>query len=121
VWSFKVGDLGLTRLESDIRVFQTLLAEWMRPPEAFNPEEFGAVGRHVDIYQTGLLLLALMLKEIPYFTREEILGGIPQALAAKHDSRFGPVVAKALRRHVEWRTQTALEFWRELTEVTSQG
>jgi len=119
VWSFKVGDLGLTRLESDIRVFQTLLADWMRPPEAFEPEKFGAVGHQVDIYQTGLLLLALMLKEIPYFTREEILGGIPQALAAKHDSKFAPVVAKALRRHVEWRTQTALEFWRELSAVTS--
>lgn len=117
VWSFKVGDLGLTRLESDIRVFQTLLADWMRPPEAFDPEEYGAVGRHVDIYQTGLLLLALLLKEIPYFTREEILGGIPQALAAKHESRFGPIIAKALRRHVEWRTQTALEFWREISAV----
>lgn len=117
VWSFKVGDLGLTRLESDIRVFQTLLADWMRPPESFNPEEFGAVGRHVDIYQTGLLLLALLLKEIPYFTKEEILGGIPQALATKHDSKFGPVIGKALRRHVEWRTQTALEFWREISAV----
>lgn len=117
VWSFKVGDLGLTRLESDIRVFQTLLADWMRPPEAFDSEEYGAVGRHVDIYQTGLLLLALLLKEIPYFTREEILGGIPQALAAKHESRFGPIIAKALRRHVEWRTQTALEFWRDISAV----
>ncbi|HZP92359.1 MAG TPA: protein kinase [Burkholderiales bacterium] len=115
VWSFKVGDLGLTRLESDIRVFQTLLAEWMRPPESYDPDKFGPVGRQVDIYQTGLVLLALMLKEIPYFTQEEVLGGIPQALAQKHDSRFAPVVAKALRRHVEWRTQTALEFWRELS------
>lgn len=121
VWSFKVGDLGLTRLESDIRVFQTLLADWMRPPEAFEPEKYGAIGRHVDIYQTGLLLLALMLREIPYFTREEILGGIPQSLAAKHDSKFGPVVAKALRRHVEWRTQTALDFWRELSAVAGGG
>lgn len=121
VWSFKVGDFGLTRLESDIRVFQTLLAEWMRPPEGFDSDEFGPVGRHVDIYQTGLLLLALMLKEIPYFTREEILGGIPQALAAKHGSRFGPAIARALRRHVEWRTQTALEFWHEISEVAGEG
>ncbi len=87
----------------------------MRPPESYDPDKFGPVGRQVDIYQTGLVLLALMLKEIPYFTQEEVLGGIPQALAQKHDSRFAPVVAKALRRHVEWRTQTALEFWRELS------
>lgn len=120
VWSFKVGDLGLTRLESDIRVFQTLLADWMRPPEGFDSGEFGPVGRHVDIYQTGLLLLALMLKEIPYFTREEILGGIPQALAAKNESKYGPVVARALRRHVEWRTQTALEFWHEILEIAGE-
>lgn len=117
VWSFKVGDLGLTRLQSDARVFQTLLADWMRPPEAYDPEKFGPVGHQVDIYQTGLLLLTLMLREIPCFTREEILGGIPQALAAKHDSKFGPVVARALRRHVEWRTQSALEFWRDLSSV----
>jgi serine/threonine-protein kinase len=120
VWQFKVGDLGLTRLESDIRVFETLLADWMRPPEAFDPAEFGAVGHHVDIYQTGLLLLALMLREIPYFTKEEILGGIPQALASKHGSRYGPIIAKALRRHVKWRMQSALEFWRELSAVANE-
>jgi len=67
------------------------------------------------------LLLALLLKEIPYFTQEEILGGIPQALATKHGSKYSAVIAKALRRHVEWRTQTALEFWRELSSVTSEG
>jgi serine/threonine protein kinase len=121
VWSFKVGDLGLTRVESDIRVFQTLLADWMRPPEAYDPEQFGPIGRHVDIYQTGLLLLALMLKEVPYFTQDEIVGGIPQALAAKHGSRFGAVVAKALRRHTEWRIQTAREFWRELSAAMANG
>ncbi len=118
VWSFKVGDLGLTRLESDIRVFNTLLAEWMRPPEAIDSEEFGAVGRQVDIYQTGLLLLALLLKEIPYFTLEEIAGGIPQALAQAHESRFGPVIARALRRHVQWRTPTALDFWLEVSAAS---
>ena len=30
VRSFKIGDLGLTRLETDVRAFQTRLAEWMR-------------------------------------------------------------------------------------------
>ncbi|MEZ5493004.1 MAG: protein kinase family protein [Pseudomonadales bacterium] len=29
VWSFKVGDLGISRLESDINIFGTMLAQWM--------------------------------------------------------------------------------------------
>lgn len=121
VRSFKIGDLGLTRLETDVRAFQTRLAEWMRPPEIVDPDKFGAIGRQVDVYQAGLLLLSLLLKEIPYFTSEEIVGGIPQAVASDHPSPYAPVIAKALRRHVEWRTQTALEFWRELSAVTNQS
>ena len=118
VRSFKIGDLGLTRLETDGRAFQTRLAEWMRPPELIDTDTFGPVGRQVDLYQTGLLMLSLLLKEIPYFTSEEIVAGFPQAVAQDHPSPYAPVIAKALRRHVEWRTQTALEFWRELSAVT---
>ncbi len=93
----------------------------MRPPEIIDPEKFGVIGRQVDVYQAGLLMLSLLLNEIPYFTAEEIVGGIPQALAQDHASPYAPVIAKALRRHVEWRTQTALEFWRELSAVTSKS
>jgi serine/threonine protein kinase len=120
VWSFKVGDLGLTRLESDMRVFRTLLADWMCPPEGIDADKFGAVGRQVDIYQAGLLLLAMVLKEIPFFTKEEITEGIPQEVAQKHDSRYSQAIAKALRREVKARTQTALEFWREIATVAQQ-
>ena len=63
-------------------------------------------------------MLSLLLKEIPYFTTEEIVEGIPQAVAPNPASPYAPVIAKALRRHVEWRMQTALEFWRELSAVT---
>ncbi len=118
VRSFKIGDLGLTRLETDGKAFQTRLAEWMRPPELIDTDSFGPVGRQVDLYQTGLLMLSLLLKEIPYFTTEEIVEGIPQAVAQDHASPYAPVIAKALRRHVESRMQTALEFWRELSAVT---
>jgi len=121
VRSFKIGDLGLTRLETDVRAFQTRLAEWMRPPEIIDPDKFGTIGRQVDVYQAGLLLLSLLLKEIPYFTAEEIVGGIPQAVAQDHASPYAPVIAKALRCHVESRTQTALEFWRELSAITSES
>ncbi len=121
VRSFKIGDLGLTRLETDVRAFQTRLAEWMRPPEIIDPDKFGAIGRQVDVYQAGLLLLSLLLKEIPYFTAEEIVGGIPHAVAQDHTSPYAPVIAKALRCHVDQRTQTALEFWRELSAITNQS
>jgi serine/threonine-protein kinase len=121
VRSFKIGDLGLTRLETDVRAFQTRLAEWMRPPEIIDPHSFGANGRQIDIYQAGLLLLSLLLKEIPYFTSDEIVEGIPQQVAEDNASPYAPVIARALRRHVKWRTQTALGFWRELSAVTNSS
>ena len=117
VRSFKIGDLGLTRLETDSNAFQTRLAEWMRPPELIDADTFGPVGRQVDLYQAGLLMLSLLLKEIPYFTLEEIVDGIPQAVAQDHASPYSPVIARALHPDVEMRTQTALEFWRELSAV----
>jgi len=118
VRSFKIGDLGLTRLETDSNAFQTRLAEWMRPPELIDPDTFGPVGRQVDLYQAGLLMLSLLLKEIPYFTMDEIVDGIPQAVAQDHASPYSPVIARALHPDVEMRTQTALEFWREWSAVT---
>ena len=69
----------------------------------------------------GLLMLSLLLKEIPYFTSDEIVEGIPQQVAQDNTSPYAPVIARALRRHVEWRTQTALEFWRELSAVTNSS
>lgn len=118
VWSFKIGDLGISRLETDINVLNTLLAQWMLPPEAVDPEQFGAISRQVDIYHTALLLLALLLKKIPMFSKEEIIAGLPRQIAEQHQSPFGPVIARALRRHVEMRTPTAVQFWRELASVT---
>ena len=114
VWSFKVGDLGISRLETDIRLFNTILAQWMVPPEYLDPVEFGKMGKHVDIYHTGLLLLGLLLNRIPEFTREEILGGVPRMMANALPSPYAPVIAKALRRHIPDRTQSALEMWREI-------
>jgi len=114
VWSFKVGDLGISRLESEINVLNTMLAAWMLPPEAIDAQEFGSVGRTVDIYHVALLLLALLLNQTPTFTRDEILQGRPRELAEQSGSRFGPAIARALRRHVAARTPSALHFWREI-------
>lgn len=118
VWSFKVGDLGISRLETDIRAFNTLLAQWMIPPEALDPAEFGQVSRATDIYHAALLLLALLVGRTPTFTPDEVLAGAPRQLAESLSSRFAPAVARALRRHTSARTPTAMQFWRELSSMT---
>jgi hypothetical protein len=87
----------------------------MLPPEYLDPEEFGVLGPQVDIYHAGLLFLGLLLGEIPTFTHEEILSGAPRQLAESLNSRFSPAIAKALRRHVQWRTQAPLELWKDLS------
>lgn len=117
VWSFKIGDLGISRLEADIRAFNTLLAQWMVPPEALNPTEFGQVSKSTDIYHTALLLLALLLGKSPMFSPDEILAGEPRKMAERHPSKFAPAIARALRRHTDARTPTPMQFWREISSA----
>ncbi|MBM4089636.1 MAG: protein kinase family protein [Planctomycetes bacterium] len=116
-WIFKIGDLGISKLEGDIRLFGTVMAQWMLPPEYLDPPQFGVLGKHVDIYHTGLLLLGLLTNCIPSFTEAEILAGRPREVAEALPSPYGIVIAKALRRHVHQRTQSAIEFWRDLRDA----
>jgi serine/threonine protein kinase len=116
---FKVGDLGISRLASEIDVFNTILAQWMIPPEFLNPKDFGTVGPQTDIYHTGLLCLSLLAGKIIEFTQEEILDGKPRQLAESLQSPYAPAIAHALRRHVADRTQTPLDFWRELAALAA--
>lgn len=114
VWSFKICDLGISRLEGDIRLFNTILAPWMVPPEFLDPLQFGVLGRHVDIYHAGLLFLGLLTRRTPDFTHDQIVAGVPRQAAEAIKTPYGPVLAKALRRHVAQRTQSALQLWREI-------
>jgi len=115
IWQFKIGDLGISRLEGEIRLFSTILAQWMLPPEFLAPDDFGVLGRHVDIYHTGLLLLSLLLHEEPEFTEQQIVEGLPRQIAESLPSPFSAAIARALRRHVADRTQSAMEMWREIS------
>ena len=119
IWRFKIGDLGISRLEGDIRLFNTILAQWMLPPEFLNPNEFGRVGKHVDIYHVGLLLLSLLLNRIPDFTHEEIIAGLPRQLAEGLPSKYSVAVARALRRYVSDRTPSAIDMWREISSASA--
>lgn len=112
--SFKLGDLGITRVETDIRIVGTIMAPWMLPPEALDPSTFGTVGRPTDVYHAALLLLSVLRREVPSFTETEILAGVPQHAAQSLLSPYASALANALRPRVMHRTQTPLEFWREI-------
>lgn len=116
VWSFKIGDLGIANLEESIQGVNSIFAQWMLPPEVIDPT-FGSLGKGVDIYHTGLLLLGLATKTTPAFTTEEIVAGRPREAAENCGSQYAGPIAKALRRHVDSRTATAMDFWRDIMGV----
>lgn len=119
--SFKLGDLGITRVESDIRIVGTIMAPWMLPPEALVPATFGTVGRPTDVYHAALLLLSVLRRAVPTFTEAEILAGIPMSVAKELRSPYASALANALRPRVMHRTQTPLEFWREIQAAVKYG
>lgn len=114
--TFKVGDLGISRLVKDINVFNTILAPWMLPPEYLSPESFGVVGPATDIYHAGLTLLSFVVGQTLTFTNDQILNGHPMKYANTF-GEIGKLLANALNPHVEARYQTALEFWKDIKEL----
>ncbi|MBI2310889.1 MAG: protein kinase [Betaproteobacteria bacterium] len=114
----KVGDMGRCTTERDVRASgPTMMNTWMFPPECLAPAEFGALGRQADIFHAGALLLALLLGRIPRFTDEEILAGKPRELALSVDSPFEGAIANALQSRVDRRTQSAAQFWQDLSRT----
>jgi serine/threonine protein kinase len=111
--TFKLGDFGLAKVFGILDAQGTFM-ESIRPPEAIDPNEYGPIDHRVDIYHVGLLILNLVLEKPRTFTREEILEGVPRSIALTLESPFSFALEKALRRHVIYRTATAMEFWRDL-------
>jgi serine/threonine-protein kinase len=117
ILTFKIGDLGITNLELEMDVFNTMIGKWMLPPEFLDPDRYGKIGKQVDIYHAGLLFLSLLLGSIPSFTPEDILEGLPRRTAEGLESAYSPAIAKALHRHVDTRTQTAIDFWKDIASL----
>lgn len=113
---FKVGDLGISRVIQDIDAMNTLLADRILPPEAVDPAEFGKLDHRVDIYHCGLLFLQLLQGSTLNLTREQVVQGIPRQMAESLPYPFNFALSKALRRHVQCRTASAMEFWRDLQQ-----
>ncbi len=110
---FKLGDLGIAKVFSEIDAANTR-AQWMLPPEVLEPSEFGPLDHRIDIYHCGLLFLHLALGKELRFTAEEIRAGRPKELALQLPPPFSFALEKALRRHVPYRTASAMELWRDL-------
>ena len=114
IFTFMLGDLGITKMITEMDAENTVLAEWMRAPEALNQAEFGRMDHRMDLYHCGLLFLQVLLGKQLTFTRDEILQGAPRDLALQIGGNFSFALEKALRRHVDYRTASALEFWRDI-------
>lgn len=114
IFTYMLGDLGIAKLATEMDPANTILADWMRAPESLNPKEFGPMDRRMDIYHCGLLFLQVILGKQLTFSREEVLQGKPREQALQLESPFSFALEKALRRHVDYRTANALEFWRDL-------
>ena len=112
--TFKVADLGISRLETAGDFATGTFAPWMIPPEVLDPATFGEPGRRVDVYHAALLLVAVVSGRELSFTTEEILDGAPRRAAEALGGLCGRPLARALRRHVAERTGTALALWKDL-------
>lgn len=110
---FKLGDLGVTKLLTELNP-QNTRAQWMLPPEVINTAEFGPIDHRSDIYHCGLLLLQLAYSQELKFTQEETLAGKPREMASKLPTPLNFALEKALRRHAAMRTGSAEELWRDL-------
>ena len=113
VIQFKLGDLGVSKLLSDVDPANTR-AQWLLPPEVLNTNEFGPTDARIDIYNLGLLFLQLAYSCRLQFTREEILSGRPREMALDLPSPYNTAIEKTLRRHVACRTASAMELWHDL-------
>jgi eukaryotic-like serine/threonine-protein kinase len=116
--TFKLGDFGLAKVFGALDA-DGIFLDSIRPPEAINSAEFGPPDHRVDIYHVGLLLLQLLLGAPRNFSRDEILNGVPRDLALSLDAPYSFALEKALRRHVIFRTTSALELWRDLNSPAS--
>ena len=118
VIQFKLGDLGVSKLFSDISVTNTR-PQWLLPPEVLDLDQFGPIDHRVDIYHLGLLFLQFAHSRRLQFTPEEILCGNPRQMALQLPPPYNIALEKALRRHVSHRTTSAVDLWRDFKGLTN--
>ena len=110
---FKLADMGVAKLFQEVDG-QNTRNKMILPPEVLRPAEFGPIDYHIDLYHVGLLLLQLACSKGITFSEQEILAGKPRQMAETLPPSLNFALAKALRRHVPYRTSSAMELWRDL-------
>ena len=118
VMQFKLGDLGVSKLLTDVNAMNTR-AQWLLPPELLDRDQFGPIDHRIDIYHLGLLFLQLAYSKRLQFTREEILWGKPRIMALQLPPLYKTALEKALRRHVAYRTASVMDLWRDFKGLPS--
>ena len=108
--TFKLGDVGISRMISEVTAESTM-ANWMRPPEVIAQNRFGNPDHRIDIYHLGLLFLQILLGGDIRFTDKEIVEGRPARIAKSLNIKEGNAIAKALQCNVQDRYGSAMEFW----------
>ncbi|MEJ0039349.1 MAG: protein kinase [Gammaproteobacteria bacterium] len=113
LWHFKLCDLGIARLHTELAATELRKVSIM-PPEVLDLSQFGPLDHRIDIYHLGLVLMQFAFSRRLEFTAEEILAGRPRELALTLAPPYSVALEKALRRHVIYRTASAMELWRDL-------
>jgi serine/threonine protein kinase len=117
---FRLGDLGVAKLLTEVDV-KDRRAQWMLPPEVIDPAEFGPLDHRIDIYHCGLLFLQLAYSKELRFSADEIRAGKPREMALQLPIPLNFALEKALRRRVPYRTESAMELWRDLKSPVSES
>jgi hypothetical protein len=116
---FKLADLDLAKLVSEVSP-QNTPAERMLPPEVLNTTEFSPTDRRIGIYRVGLLVLRFGLSRQLSFTCDETVVGRPSEMATQLPAQLNFAPEKALRRHVQYATSSAIELWRDIDSPASR-
>lgn len=122
--TYKLADFGISK--ADVGIDE--LARTFVGHKTFVPPELLAAGYtsyQSDIYQLGLVLLALLTGNYPIAmdasvaeTRQMILAGKPRLLAESlvpQHGQLAQILSFMLRRRDAWRYKTALDVWRDLS------
>jgi eukaryotic-like serine/threonine-protein kinase len=118
---FKLADFGIARLAGE-PIHEGKFLDHIRPPEAIDALEFGPADHRVDVYHSAMVLMQILLGKERIFSREEILAGVSREVALSLPTPYSFALEKALRRHVPYRTENAMELWRDLNSpIASNG